>query len=395
MNLPQNHWTIDQLASLPDDQLDRLGKRAAGHLAMSRLTIGRVMLAMERTGLPARLGLSGALHYFILQGVHKAEANECRRVARQSEPLPKIREAAETGALGWTYLREIVRVASVETEEIWLELCQRHSTKQVQQLVKHTVPGDDPLNPQGDRPARDAVEVELRLTLPAEINALLARVTRELSVRAGRPLSPRATLECLLAQHLTGHAFPGEVSWNKLTEQARRDLSAHREAELREVEQVRETENSREFSEKAPWAAVAASEAPFPGEPDLLLVRRAAPHWENDRLRFNEETRHLTGPQRRELLRRDAYHCASPDCPHHVWLHVHHLVYHCRGGVTVPDNLVVLCSTCHGLVHKGLLRVERRPDGSLSWWDGEGRSLTNREPEARPVEESSPDATCS
>jgi len=242
MNLPHSHWTVDHIASLTDNQLDQLGKRAAGSVTASRLIIGRVMLAMERTGLPARLGLSGAVHYFIRQGVEKAEANECRRVARQSEPLPKIRAAAETGSLGWTYLREIVRVASEETEQTWLDLCGRRSTKQIQQLVKHTLPGEDPLNPQGDRPCPDAVEVELRLTLPAEINALLSRVIRELSQRACRPLSPRAAVECLLALHLSGHAFPGEATWNRLLEQARRDLGAQREAERREVAQVRAAE---------------------------------------------------------------------------------------------------------------------------------------------------------
>jgi len=353
----------------------------AGNLALSKLRTGRVILAMERTGLPARLGLSGAVHYFILQGLDRVEALECRRVAEQSEPLPIISAAAETGSVRWSSLREIVRVASPETEETWLDLCRRYSSKKVQQLVKHTKKGEDPLNPQGERPALDSVEVELRLTLPAEINALLAQAMRSLSLRAGRPLSPRATLECLLAQYLTGHAFPGEVTWNKLLEQARRDLGAEREAEQREVEGVRTAENSREFSD-ASWAAVAATEQPCPEEPGLQLVRPAAAHWVNDRLRFNGEARHLTEAQRREVLRRDAYRCASPDCPHHVWLQVHHVVYYCQGGVTVPDNLVVLCSTCHALVHKRLLRVERQPDGSLAWFNGEGRSLTERGPDA-------------
>jgi hypothetical protein len=235
------------------------------------------------------------------------------------------------------------------------------------------------LDPGGETPDSEPVEVDLRLTLPAEINALLAQVTRELSLRARRPLSPRAVLECLLAQHLTGKPFPEEAEWNKLTDQTRRDLTAAREAERREVEEVRVEENSCEFPE-VPWAAVAAAEEPCPGEPELQLVRPAPAHWENDRLRFNADARHLTEAQRRELLRRDAYCCTTPDCPHHVWLQVHHIAFYSYGGVTVPDNLMVLCSTCHSRVHKGRLHVERESSGGLQWRDGRGHLLTGYRP---------------
>jgi len=332
MSLSQEPWTLEYLTALPDDELDRVGRRVAGDVVISRLHAGRVILAMERTGLPARLGLSSAIHYFILAGFKRVEALECRRVAHQCEPLPKISAAAEAGTVGWTYLREIVRVASVETEETWLELCRRKSSKMVQQLVKHTKPGEDPLKPQGERPHPGALEVELRVTLPAEVNAMLARAMRELSLKAGRPLSPRAALECLLAHYLSGHAFPGELAWQRLLDQAQGDLEAERDAERREVDVVRgEAENSREFPE-APWEAVAATETSCPGEPELQLIQRSPAQWQNERLHFSGEVRHLTEPQRRELLRRDAYRCASPDCPHHVWLQVHHVVFYCRGG---------------------------------------------------------------
>jgi len=380
MNIPQNRWTVDYLSSLPDETLDRLGKRVAGNLTVSKLIIGRVILAMQRTSLPERRGFSGALHYFIVHGVEYIEARECRRVALKCEQLPVLREAAETGAIGWTYLREVVRVASLETEAEWLDLCNRYSSRKLQQLVKHTKAGESPLDPGGERPDTLPVETDLRMTLPAEINALFVQVTRELSLRARRPLSARAVLECLLAQHLTGQAFPDEKEWNKLTDQARRDLVARRAAEQREVDELRATENSRESS-AAPWAAVAATEVPCPGEAELELVRPAPAHWENDRLRFNADARHLTEAQRRELVRRDAYRCATPDCPHHLWLHVHHIVFYCQGGVTVPDNLIILCSTCHARLHRGRLHVQRLEGGALRWTDAAERELGGHRPE--------------
>jgi len=332
MNTLQSQWTLQHFSSLPDDQLDRIGKKVAGNMTVSKLVTGRVILAMQHTGLPERRGLSGALHYFIIHGLHHVEARECRRVALKCESLPILREAAETGCIGWTYLREVVRKATPENEARWLDLCNRYTSRKIQQLVKHTKEGQDPLDPAGESPDPEPVEIDLRLALPTEINALLTQVTRELSLRARRALSPRAVLECLLAQHLTGKPFPDEAEWSRLTEQAQRDLAAQREAERREVEEIREEENSRESCE-APWAAVAADEEPCPGEPQLQVVRPAPAHWENDRLRFSGEARRPTQAQRRELLRRDAYRCATPDCPHHVWLQVHHVVFYCQGGV--------------------------------------------------------------
>jgi len=46
----------------------------------------------------------------------------------------------------------------------------------------------------------------------------------------------------------------------------------------------------------------------------------------------------------------------------------------------VPDNLLVLCSTCHSRVHKGRLRVKRLENGALRWRDGRGRLLTGYRP---------------
>jgi phage terminase large subunit GpA-like protein len=75
------------------------------------------------------------------------------------------------------------------------------------------------------------------------------------------------------------------------------------------------------------------------------------------------------------LMKRDRYRCCVPGCDNRLWLHVHHLKYHCRGGATVPENLVVLCSACHRLIHAGKLRVVGEAPGSLVFSDVHGRRL--------------------
>jgi hypothetical protein len=185
--------------------------------------------------------------------------------------------------------------------------------------------------------------------------ALFQRAVRQLSQEAGRPLSFAETLECLCAELLAGAAFPEPAAREQLEVQAQRDLAAE---------------------EAAPWAAVAAVESPCPGSSELQIVSAAPqPHWENPHLRFNGETRYITEAQRDHLLRRDGYQCSTPGCPNTLWLHVHHVVFYCEGGATVPDNLLTLCSACHRNIHRGWLRVWGRAPQGLEWRDAVGRRL--------------------
>lgn len=97
--------------------------------------------------------------------------------------------------------------------------------------------------------------------------------------------------------------------------------------------------------------------------------------WKNGRLRFNPKSRRPTGPQRKEILRRDGYRCSTPGCPHFCWLHIHHIEPYARGGGTVERNLVCLCTRCHKNVHDGYLRIERGKNDELVFLDQEGRRL--------------------
>ena len=57
------------------------------------------------------------------------------------------------------------------------------------------------------------------------------------------------------------------------------------------------------------------------------------------------------------MLARDEHRCracgATAASPH--WLHVHHVRFRSRGGLTREDNLVSVCVSCHGLLHEGRL----------------------------------------
>ena len=93
------------------------------------------------------------------------------------------------------------------------------------------------------------------------------------------------------------------------------------------------------------------------------------------RVCFNPSSRHLTGAQRRECLRRDGFKCSVPGCHHRAWLHIHHIVQFSHGGKTVPENLITVCSACHRNLHDGFLILEIDRNGDPLFSDRHGRRL--------------------
>lgn len=83
-----------------------------------------------------------------------------------------------------------------------------------------------------------------------------------------------------------------------------------------------------------------------------------------------------TPSQRRALAVRDGG-CTFPGCDRPPgWCQAHHLVHWADGGTTDLDNLTLLCSFHHHLVHEGGFSLHRRSDGSLSCLRPDGTSLT-------------------
>ncbi|MFO0749209.1 MAG: HNH endonuclease signature motif containing protein [Myxococcota bacterium] len=66
--------------------------------------------------------------------------------------------------------------------------------------------------------------------------------------------------------------------------------------------------------------------------------------------------------------------CRFPGCANRRWLDAHHIEHWVDGGRTARDNLVLLCSEHHRLVHEGGFRIERR-GGELAFVRPDGVTL--------------------
>jgi hypothetical protein len=75
---------------------------------------------------------------------------------------------------------------------------------------------------------------------------------------------------------------------------------------------------------------------------------------------------------RRTLEARDDGTCRWPGCENRRRLDAHHRTHWAKGGETSLDNLVLLCSHHHRLVHEGGYAIEDDPEGGLRFRNRHG-----------------------
>jgi hypothetical protein len=86
---------------------------------------------------------------------------------------------------------------------------------------------------------------------------------------------------------------------------------------------------------------------------------------ENSKTKDLSRKHRLVHPSlRRKLLSRDRG-CRFPGCTHEKWLDAHHVVHWADGGATTAENLVMLCSKHHRLLHEGGFEI--KPGAGGEW----------------------------
>lgn len=61
----------------------------------------------------------------------------------------------------------------------------------------------------------------------------------------------------------------------------------------------------------------------------------------------------VTQNQRRRLKEEAGFKCAVPTCNATSPLQIHHIIHREEGGADTDENLICLCSNCHGRYHEG------------------------------------------
>lgn len=126
--------------TIDDVPLDELGDRIcelSAHIAAAMYRWLRMLSAFDRRGGWAGWGVKSCAHWLSWKcGLDLRTAREQLRVARALDALPLVCEAFARGALSYSKVRAITRIATPETEEALLVFARNGTASHVEKLVR-------------------------------------------------------------------------------------------------------------------------------------------------------------------------------------------------------------------------------------------------------------------
>ncbi len=272
-------------------------------------------------GLFRELGYSSMPQYARVElGFSETRISDFMRLARKLDQLPAVKTALPE--IGYTKAREIVAVASPQTEAAWVEAARSGTREQLTAKIKR-------VKAQARRPGA-------ALFAPPDEPALAAEVPVRISVE------------------FTPEQF---ARWEALWEQVRKRGTTGDRAEILLEALAALGETFPRGKSDAPvqihvHQCVSCGEVETGGR---KLSRADAERLQCDAAISEPGRRNTTtiAPKtRREVLARDRHRCQAPGCGRQRFLEVHHKTPRNAGGTNDAANLVTLCASCHRLWHE-------------------------------------------
>jgi Domain of unknown function (DUF222)/HNH endonuclease len=262
-------------------------------------------------------------------GMDRVTARERLRVAHALGRLPKVDARFASGALSYSKVRAITRIATEENEEYLLAIAKHGTAHHVEQLVRkyrHAKRLQDVDRARAQHDGRHLTYffdadgcLVLKGRLPPEQGALIVKA---LEMAMDQDFAEQPEAKDVSAESSAAHIHDGPgVSAE----------TAHRIACDSSIVAVKEDQD---------------------GEP----------------LSVGRKTRSIPPAIRRALRERDGG-CRFPGCTRHRYVDGHHIVHWADGGETSIDNLVLLCRHHHRLVHEGGFVCERPASGEVVFKD--------------------------
>lgn len=385
---------------LSDDALEASITTLAATIAAATCELLGLVAEFDRREAWGGAGLRSCAHWLNWKcGIALGAAREKVRVARALETLPGIHSAFAAGAVSYSKVRAMTRVATPGNEDYLLMIARHGTAAHVERAVR-AYRRVDRLEATATANERHAARtchwrydedgaLVLEARLPAEAGAVLvqalgaaledlgdasappakdvpAETPSDLTVRdpsADEPFAARrADALCHLAEQFLAN---GPVASDSASAE-RHQIVVHVDppALRAEGEYARcDLDTGPALApETARRLACDASVVPMVADAD------AAP------LDAGRRSRTVPPALRRFLRERDGG-CRFPGCTQHRHVDAHHVHHWADGGATRADNLVLLCRQHHRLVHEGGFGLERRPGGQLVFTDPRGRRL--------------------
>jgi hypothetical protein len=383
--------------------VEELGQEIASlsaHLDAATHRLLECIRQFDETGGWYEQGAVSCAHWLAWRvGLDAATAREKVRVARALGKLLAIDEALRLGKLSYAKVRALTRVATPENEARLLELALYATGAQLERMCRgyRSVLAVDQVPSPDDRCVRQRVlpsgMVKLEIVLSPDEADLVSRaidrareVHHEAEVRADGVSAESRKCD-------DGHkGVSAEASWPSradgvvalaesfLTSNPVGGNGGERFQVIVHVDQ----------DVLGPDGALAGTLDDGTRIPSETLRRVACDcgvvavvgDGDGGALNIGRRTRTIPPMIRRALALRD-HGCRFPGCTHARFLHGHHIQHWLHGGETSVDNLVLLCTAHHHMVHEDGWSVTRTAEGELGFTSPAGKSLPPEPPRER------------
>ncbi len=297
------------------------------HEALSRLAReraaadaeeGRWLLAALRSAAHAHLGFGSFGEYVErLFGYKPRSTQEKLRVAEALEELPAIAQALEEGAVNWSAVRELTRVAVTETEQEWLEVARGKTVHELEALVAGKMPGDRP----SSSSRREAERRVLRFEVAPETLALFREAMARLRRDTPASLDDDSALMLMARRVLGGPSDDGRANYQIALSVCPECGAGSQQAsgELVPVGEEVVAMADCDGQHVGPVGAPAANAGAHVGVRAKQTIPPAT---------------------RRAVLRRDHHRCQVPGCRNSTFVDIHHITPSSEGGGNNEDNLI-------------------------------------------------------
>ena len=297
----------------------------------------------------------------------RRRTGELIRIGRKLLELPAIDAAFLAGLLGWSKLLLLTRVAVQAHDEAWLARAQALTCRDLAREVKLSRPGRPPRAP-GERKGLPEVRFPVKATLDVLAWQKLELAKQKLAAELGRTVSDADFLDLMAEMALQTEedgTIPGRT---------------HVSASLYRIVLRPAAEPGARRDTGALVAETQEGLLPIDGGDDVVrsgAVRCDAAclhiHDDDDGTPRRAPDKPTPPALRARVIARDGGCCRS--CGSRRGLMVHHIRFRSDLGPTVMWNLVTLCTSCHALVHAGLLVLRGRRADDIAFVDAEGRAL--------------------
>ncbi len=358
-------------------------------------------------------GIASCAHWLNWKcGMALGAARERVRVAHALKDLPKISQTFRKGKLSYSKVRAMTRVATRSNENYLLMIAHFGTASHVERLVRNyrSVKRNEALATARDQHTHRELSWHvdddgywvIRGRLPPESGALVTRVLEQAMEEQYQELRavPAETSDEMMDET---RPRPEAIAWRRADALVRlaqgyrsRSASGHSDKFVvhihTNIETLKADGEGSKLSAESSTENNAESELQCGGKICAETTRRiacdsATVQWldadghshegqhQMQALSVGRKTRTVPPAIRRALQRRDGG-CRFPGCTATRFVDAHHIHHWADGGETSVNNLVLLCSRHHRLVHEGGFDL-RKVDGEFRFTNPQGQVVPN------------------